>query len=91
MPALQGLERGHAGSAYNLGAGHSVKDVVGAIEAVAAGTAPHSIGPRRAGDPSRLVADVGLFKRTFGWQPQYSDMETIIRTAWQWSSKGPAS
>lgn len=84
--ALQSLENGDASGVYNLGTGrgHSVLEVVAAIEAVTGKTVPYTLGPRRPGDPPSLVANADLFRRTFGWQPQYSQMNTIIRTAWNW-------
>lgn len=42
------------------------------------------IGPRRAGDPSRLVASSEKVKETLGWKPEYTDIKAIIETAWNW-------
>lgn len=41
-------------------------------------------GPRRDGDPARLVADSRLAREKLGWQPQYADLTTIIEDAWKW-------
>ena len=41
-------------------------------------------GPRRAGDPARLVADATRARQVLGWQPQYADLATLIAHAWRW-------
>jgi len=41
-------------------------------------------GPRRAGDPDELIADASLAKQMLGWTPQYSDIDTIINSAYKW-------
>ncbi|MND05545.1 UDP-glucose 4-epimerase [compost metagenome] len=43
---------------------------------------------RREGDAEQLVADTTLARRELGWQPQYSDLETIVTHAWQWERSG---
>jgi len=42
------------------------------------------LGPRRAGDPSRLVADTEKALRVLGWKAECSDIHTIISDAWAW-------
>ena len=44
---------------------------------------------RRPGDPAILVADNGKAKTGLKWAPRYSDISTIISTAWKWQSKNP--
>jgi UDP-glucose 4-epimerase len=43
--------------------------------------------PRRPGDPAQLVADVSKIKKELAFAPQYSDINTIISTAWTWHKK----
>ena len=43
-----------------------------------------SYGPRRAGDPGKLIADPTLANTWLGWQPEYSSIETIIDSAYKW-------
>ena len=50
---------------------------------------PAEIGPRRAGDPDSLVASSDKARAILGWEPQYDDVEEIIRTAWTWHQKHP--
>ena len=88
--ALEKLEPGQ-GLRLNLGTGrgHSVREVIEACRRVTGRAIPTQSGPRRAGDPPELVADSRLAQRTLGWQPQYMDLESIVRTAWQWHSAHP--
>ena len=66
------------------GTGHTVLEVIQAAERVAGMPVPHTIGPRRPGDPPALVADAREIQRRFAWKPRHSDLETILRTAWRW-------
>ncbi|MCG8553129.1 MAG: UDP-glucose 4-epimerase GalE [Desulfobacterales bacterium] len=74
---------------FNLGNGngYSVLDIINAIREVTGQEIRWQAGSRRAGDPSRLVADAGLAKRELGWSPCYPDMTDIICHAWQWMAK----
>lgn len=85
-----GAKQGALG--YNLGngLGYSVQEVIAAVQLVVAEedcSVKVEEGPRRTGDPARLVADAALAKRELGWQPQYADLKTIIRHAWAWEKK----
>jgi UDP-glucose 4-epimerase len=89
LAALKLLMQGHAGDAFNLGtgAGFSVREILGAIAAETGRAVPHAVKPRRAGDPTYLVADPGLARETLKFSPHHSDLQTIIRTAWAWHQK----
>jgi len=50
---------------------------------------PTVIHPQRQGDPAVLVADSGLAKSELGWQPEFSALENIIKSAWEWQKKHP--
>ena len=84
--ALAYLEQGGASAALNLGTGHghSVRDVIAMVERVTGLKVPGTDAPRRAGDPPALVAAPGRAKALLGWQPAWSDLETIVRTATAW-------
>jgi UDP-glucose 4-epimerase len=75
----------------NLGTGRgfSVKQIIAAAEKVAGKKAPVVYGARRAGDAIALYADPTRAKQLLGWEAQYKDPETIIRTAWNWFSRHP--
>lgn len=87
--ALEYLQAGKASIAMNLGSGTgiSVREILDAAHKITARPVPHSIEARRAGDPPRLVADSRLARQKLGWEMRYSDIETIIDTAWKWYNK----
>ena len=84
--AIQGLLEGRPSGAYNLGSGigRSNREVLDEVGRVVGMPVPLEVAPRRQGDPPELVADATRFRRDFGWQPKHSDLNTIIRTAWEW-------
>jgi UDP-glucose-4-epimerase GalE len=86
LAALNLLMQGHAGGAFNLGTGtgFSVREILTAIAAETGRAVPHVIKPRRAGDPTYLVADPTLARETLKFSPRHSELPTIIRTAWAW-------
>ena len=71
------------------GQGRSVKEVVEAVSRAIGHPVPHSIGPRRAGDPASLVADPARAKALLGWQAQRSDLATLVEDALRWE-RAPA-
>ena len=87
--ALQLLLQGHAGGALNLGTGtgYSVREILRAIETETGRAVPHTVQPRRPGDPTYLVADPAAARKTLGFRTAHSDLPTIIRTAWAWHRK----
>jgi UDP-glucose-4-epimerase GalE len=87
--ALQMLLQGHRGGAFNLGTGtgYSVREILGAIAAETGRAVPHLVKPRRAGDPTYLVADPTAARETLKFRTAHSDLPTIIRTAWAWHRK----
>jgi UDP-glucose 4-epimerase len=89
--ALEHLRRGGASDFINLGNGHgySVLEVVEAARRVTGRPVEARTEPARPGDPSRLVADASKARDVLGWRTQYPDIETIIRTAWEWHESHP--
>jgi UDP-arabinose 4-epimerase len=87
--ALQYLAAGGASATLNLGTGrgHSVREVVAAVERLAGRPVPRREAPRRAGDPPQLVADAGLARERLAWRPTCSDLDTIVRTALAWETR----
>jgi UDP-glucose 4-epimerase len=82
--ALKLLLEGHSSGAFNLGTGNgfSVREILAAI---ATETSRESgTSSSRAGDPTYLVADPSAARATLNVRPAYSDLATIIRTAWAW-------
>lgn len=91
LAALEVLKRSEKpfSQAINLGTnqGWSVLEIVREVERVTGRKVPLQFGPRRPGDPDRLVADSRLAKKVLSWQPTHSDLETIIRTSWRWATR----
>jgi UDP-glucose 4-epimerase len=89
--ALGHLQAGGSSRAYNLGIGRpfSVREVLHAVEDVTGTPVPHTMGPRRPGDPAVLYATAERIQRDLGWQPVYQDLRTIVDTAWQWRRRHP--
>jgi UDP-arabinose 4-epimerase len=87
--ALGYLAGGGESGALNLGTGQgcSVRQVIAAVERIAGRPVPFRETARRAGDPPELVADPGLARIRFGWQPRHSDLDTIIATALAWERR----
>lgn len=88
VAALKYLQTENRSSALNLGTGHghSVREVVKAVEIHSRRPVPLCEGPRRPGDPPELVADASRAEKELGWHTKFSDLETIIKTAWTWHS-----
>jgi UDP-glucose 4-epimerase len=85
LATLDYLERGGASGAFNLGTGvgHSVKEVITAAERVSGRAVPVIYGPRRAGDPARLVASAARAEQHLGWRARRPLLDDIIADAWR--------
>ena len=85
--ALEALKIGALNcSIYNAGGsptGHSVKEVVSAVERVTGRKITLERGPRRPGDPAMLVASADRLRNELGFSPQRQGLEEIITSAWQ--------
>jgi UDP-glucose 4-epimerase len=66
------------------GGGFSVREVLAAAAAVVGRPVPHTVGPRRAGDPPVLVAAIDRAASVLGWRPRQSSLEAMIGSAWAW-------
>jgi len=87
--ALEYLEGGGRPLVLNLGTskGFSVREVIKTARKVT-GRDFHVVeGPRRPGDPPRLVASCEKAERVLGWRPRLGSLETIIEDAWRWYGK----
>jgi len=92
VAALKFLEKGAKGYHYynvGTGRGYSVLEVVKMVKQVSRVNFSSPIGPRREGDPARLVAKAEKIKKELGWRAKYSDLETIVKSAWQWHKTHP--
>lgn len=90
LAALAHLARGGESGAFNLGtgAGHSVREVVELAKRISGRDVPVVMGKRRDGDPPVLVASPERAARVLAWRATSSSLETIVRHAWEWHSRG---
>ena len=89
--ALEYLQNGGVSEFINLGngSGYSVKEVIEASRKITGREIEAVIAPRRAGDPSKLVADSRKAREVLGWKPQFPELEKIIESAWAWHEAHP--
>ena len=87
---LNHLLEGGDSLALNLGSGtgHSVRAVIDTAQQVTGLSVPAADGPRRPGDPPRLVSGSDRAEHILGWRPEHSDLATMIRDAWSWHQTG---
>ena len=87
--ACEHLAKGGESCALNLGTGNgtSVREIIGAIEAVTGRRVPLVMAPRRAGDPPCLYADGARARQVLGWCPSHSSVEQIVESAARWHSR----
>jgi UDP-glucose 4-epimerase len=85
LEALESQER----VIYNLGngKGFSVREVIDSVRRVTDHPIPAEVHPRRPGDPAVLVASSEKAIRELGWKPRYTQLDDIVRTAWDWHQK----
>ncbi|WP_018948436.1 UDP-glucose 4-epimerase GalE [Thioalkalivibrio sp. ALMg11] len=87
--ALEHLDRGGTSQVLNCGYGHaySVLEVIDAVKRASGVDFPVTLGPRREGDPPALMADARRIRQTLTWEPQYADLDLIVRHALAWEQK----
>jgi UDP-arabinose 4-epimerase len=84
--ALSHLAGGSGNLELNLGTGrgHSVREVIAAVERVTARAVPFEAAPRRPGDPAELTADPSRAGDALGLSPRYTAIEEIVSHAAPW-------
>jgi UDP-glucose 4-epimerase len=87
--ALEHLLKGGRSEVFNVGtgSGHSVLEVLTAVERVAGTKVPHVMGPRREGDPPSLIADSKKLQEALGWHAKRANLDRIVADAWQYATK----
>ncbi|HEY9139361.1 MAG TPA: UDP-glucose 4-epimerase GalE [Bryobacteraceae bacterium] len=85
--ALEYLLAGGSSDQFNVGtgSGHSVMEVIRAVEEVTGQKVPYVMGTRREGDPASLVASSDKLRATLGWRPRSSELKTIVTHAWDFA------
>jgi len=74
---------------YNVGTGngHSNREIIEMAKKISGKDLQVEESERRPGDANALIADASKIKRELGFNPKYSDLETIVKTAWKWHSE----
>ena len=87
--ALDYLRNNGESTTLNCGYGHgfSVKEVINAINEEHGVPICVEEMPRRAGDPPELISVAEKIRQTIGWQPQYDDLNLIVKTSLAWEKK----
>jgi UDP-glucose 4-epimerase len=74
---------------YNLGNGQgfTVREVIESVRRVTGKAIAVEARARRAGDPAVLVASSENIQRELGWKPRFAELDTIVRSAWEWQQR----
>lgn len=82
--SMKYLKENNKSNCFNLGNGEgfSVKEIIEASRTVTKKEIIAEIADRRDGDPDRLVASSFKIKNELGWSPKYTNIYSIIETAW---------
>jgi UDP-glucose-4-epimerase GalE len=89
--ALERLGDQGGTTVYNLGNGKpfSVQEVISAVERVSGRRVPAERAPRRSGDPAVLFASSERIRGELGWQPEFADLDAMVKSAWAWRRAHP--
>lgn len=90
VKALDYLAKGGKSEILNCGYGHgfSVKQVLNKVREVTGVQIKVEESPRRAGDPASVLSKADKIRTVLGWKPKHDDLSFIIKTAYEWESKG---
>lgn len=88
--AMEYLERTGESGVFNLGSGkgYSVREIIDTARRITGREIPSVAQPRRAGDPSVLIASNEKAAQVLGWHPELG-LEQIVSDAWAWHSSHP--
>ena len=91
IKALEYLKENKKSNYFNVGTGRgfSNMEILKKIKEVSGKDFPVEMGERRPGDPDAIYADNSKIKKVLGWGPRYSDLDTIIKSAWEWHMEHP--
>ena len=83
--ALDYIAKNDKSLTVNLGTekGTTVKEIIDAARKITGKEIPSEDVERRPGDPACLYATSKRAKELLGWEPKYSDVETLVKTTWE--------
>ena len=89
MLAMENLVNTNKSQVFNIGnsKGFSVKQIIQMTKEITKVDIPVKILARRKGDPAQLIADNKKITNILNWNPKYSELETIVKSAWNWEKK----
>lgn len=87
--SLQKIAKDGGGHTYNVGTGkgHSNKEVIAMVKKVSGVDFQVQAQGRRPGDIDVTIADAAKIHKELGFVPKYSDLETIVTSAWKWHKR----
>lgn len=87
--ALDYMKKNNVSNRFNLGTsnGISVLEIIETAKEVTGRDIKVVLDDRRAGDPAELIGGNQKAKEVLGWEPKYSDIKTVLHTAWKWHQK----
>lgn len=87
--ALEKLKKEKGGFFYNvgIGKGYSNREILDTVEKVSGKKLRLNISGRRPGDAETLIADPSRIEKELNFKPKFSDLKTIVETAWEWHKK----
>lgn len=88
--ALESLLLGDGCNVYNLGnsRGYSVREIINTAQKITGKKIKYIIGGKREGDPAVLISSCEKIEKKLGWHPEITDLEEIIKSAWDWQKRG---
>lgn len=91
VKALNYLDGKQGAFTFNAGTGrgYSNLEVLRMAEKVSGRPVEYNFGGHREGDVAQLIADPGTARKELSWEPSFSDLETIIKSAWLWHTQNP--
>ena len=87
--ALKFLEKNNKSEIFNLGngTGFTVKEIIDVCQKVTGCEIKVVNDEPRPGDPPILIGSSEKARKLLKWEPQYDDIEEIVKTAWNWHQK----